>query len=235
VGMIVASRALGVLWNLGFPFVAINGVPFPATREHDTFEWFAEIFIPGAVGLATVAVTWAAVYATVSANRLAKDVENQRLAAENERSKEASIQRLQEMALSDARVLQRWVERLRGQVLHVDGRPPVSRTPLEQAEIDARVAFDQSLVPGAAELYELTRFDLDRRRKWLSISDGDSVMAKARRSRNIEQRMNRTKDRIRSWALDPEAQAARIQSELHLANDDEVAYLTLGEGLVNER
>ncbi|WP_156149280.1 hypothetical protein [Microbacterium foliorum] len=229
------SRAVGALWNVGFPFIVLNGVPVPAARDHDLFEWFAEIILPGIVGLATVAVTWAAVFAATSANRLAKDVETQRTKAAEERASEASKLRMQDMAIDDARVLHRWVvESLKPRYLRVGSEESPSRSQLEQAEIDARVALEQSLVPGADELLAMTRFDLKHLSKWLIPRDDDSVLTKAKKSMIRRKRLDRMNGRIRSWALDPQSETTRIRNDRQLADDDSVAYLMCGEGMIRE-
>lgn len=229
------SRALGSLWNVGFPFIVINGVPIPKSQGHSLFEWFAEIIIPAIVGLATVAVTWAAVYATKSANQLAKDVETQRALGAKDRADEAANQRLQDMAIGEARVLHRWVvESSKTRYMRFGSMPSDDRSPLEQSEVDARVTLEQSLVPGAAELLDVTSFDLGHRRDWLTHDEGDSVMVKAKKSMTYGKRTDRMNERIRSWALDPVAETPRIRKDLQLAHDDAVAYLTFGEGMIRE-
>ena len=105
--------------------------------------------------------------------------------------------------------------------------PP--RSPLEVAEVDARVELEQSIVPGAHDLYSLTKLDLDTRWQFLEDGTTDSEVVTAKKAAIAAMRMKRTQDRIRTWALDPEGEAARVAEERVLADDNIMSYLFFGE------
>lgn len=72
---------------------------------HDTFEWWANIWVPSLLGAATITV---AAVVSHNASRLARQVETSRLEDENRRDAEGARLRLIDMASRDARVLMRW-------------------------------------------------------------------------------------------------------------------------------
>lgn len=213
-------------------FVLLGGVQvtLPPT-EHDAFEWWAEIWIPSLVGLTTVVVSAVALIVSRNASVLARKVEEQRVAAETERHQDEQRSRLQSLALEDARKLQLWVvEHLNYRVVfHPIGEPIPPRSEHDQARIDAEVAFAQSIVPGAGSVFALTAFDLKSRRKFLAEPREETPQEKAVRASFTKRRDQRTRDRIRSWALDPIGQAPVIESEWVLAQTHEVDYLMFGE------
>lgn len=129
------------------------------------------------------------------------------------------------MALEEARALNRLVV----ETYVSDPRMPHHRSQLKQAEIDARVALEQSIVPGAETLYNITVYDLKNRSMYVMIHDEESVVSKARKRRIASMRRERTKDRIRAWALDPEAQVASLEAESRDIEDAPLDYLMFGE------
>jgi len=196
-----------------------------AEGEHDTFSWWAEIFIPALVGAGTVLVSYAAFVASRRATDVAAQFERQRELNEEQRAADERKRRLQDMALEEARALNRLVVETYG----ADRFMPHSRPELKQAEVDARVALEQSIVPGAEELYKITLYDLAKRDDYVRVSRDESVMRKARKSQIASRRWERTKRRIRAWALDPEAEAKRLSAESRDIEDAPVDYLMFGE------
>ncbi|KZE91944.1 hypothetical protein [Microbacterium sp. TNHR37B] len=199
--------------------------------QRDLFDWFASIWIPLFVGVATVVVSIAALVASSRATSLAREVERQRDAAEKERAAEAQRRRLIDMSVEEARALHRYViETLkprwpgRGRLLS-ESSPP--KSPLEQARDDARVMLEQSIVPGAQALLKVTERDLELRWEYLpeSAEEEDEERAEAERKQLQNDRIARTFARIREWALDPEQSERQIVLALNLATRDPERYL----------
>ena len=128
-------------------------------------------------------------------------------------------------ALEEARVLNRLVVET---YVSLPGMRD-QRSELKQAEIDARVALEQSIVPGAETLYGITVYDLKNRFMYIVIHDEESVLVKAWKRRIERRRHERTKGRIRAWALDPEAQVATLDAESRDIHDAPLDYLMFGE------
>ncbi|MBQ9915861.1 MAG: hypothetical protein IJO71_01500 [Microbacterium sp.] len=199
-------------------FVEVSG-------PHDAFSWWAEIFIPALVGAGTVLVSYAAFEASRRATEVAAELERQRELNEAQRSGDERKRRLQDMALEEARVLNRLVVET---YVSLPGMRD-QRSELKQAEIDARVALEQSIVPGAETLYGITVYDLKNRFMYIVIHDEESVLVKAWKRRIERRRHERTKGRIRAWALDPEAQVATLDAESRDIHDAPLDYLMFGE------
>jgi hypothetical protein len=204
--------------------------------SHDTFEWIAYIWLPALIGVATLAVSGVALWVSHRATVLAGKVEMQREAAADERAEDDRRRRLQEMAIDDARALRRYaVEAVRpslGHVSHSIGSAPPPRLPRVQAEIDARIQLEQSLVRGAGTLFELTQFDVDHRDAFLPEAIGFKVPGHEERA-DLREALRRARDhrmfdRIRQWGLDPERTAPLIDAELTLARTDPQNYLKIG-------
>jgi hypothetical protein len=217
--------------------MAAGGVVIHANDVlRDGFAWWSEIVIPSLVGLATVGVSVVAVVVSVNASRLARAVEDQRRRAEEERARDAGRARLQEMAIAEARALHRWVvEVTKPQAARILSRavfePNMPETSFQKAEVDAIVALEQSLVPGAPQLLELTQFDIENLDRYIRFHGGMGSVLHPEYQRVRRARLDRTFRRIREWAVDPEAMAPVIASELASAQDDAVNYLLFGESL----
>ena len=205
--------------------------PAPA---HDAFEWWAQIWIPALLGVATVGVSVVALWVSHRASVLASDVEAQRVRAAEERADDAARERLRTMALEEARVVHRWVAESQRAVSHsvhsILHSPPPARTPAQQARIDAEVALEQSLVPGASELLAITKLDLDWRWRFLRQDGAEGLIEHGDADEIYAERVARTFARIRAWALNPAGEAARIYVELKRAEVDPVEYLMMGHG-----
>ncbi|WOF23634.1 hypothetical protein N8K70_02840 [Microbacterium betulae] len=201
--------------------------------DYLTFEWWAQIWIPAALGAATVVVSIAALVASGRATKLAHDVERQRVAAQDERERTERRLRLQEMALVEARALQRWLSEVRHQRIGF-GRSaaltsPLPRSDAEEARLDAEVLLTQSLVPGAQLLFDLTSYDI--RSRDLVVPDGrdtdegERAVAYGRLDENDE----RTAARIRDWALDPEGSLDQMKRDWNMVSDDGSEYIFGGD------
>lgn len=206
---------------------------------HDTFEVWAQIVIPSILGAATLAVSVVAVLVSLNASRLAHAVERQREAAAEERAQEASKARLVDMAIREAKLLRLWVlgehsPRIWGRRMHRFDEPEPPRSPVEAARIEARVELEQSVVPGAQDLFAITVFDIETRLKHVMHDARASEETNAQRAAIYARRLARTEERIRAWALDPEGEAPRIAEEYRLALDDQLEYLMFGEGLIRD-
>lgn len=214
---------------------AVTPEPTPSSTlttapDPTLFEWFAEIWIPSLLGLATVAVGVVALIISHRATELAKDVEAQREKAAKQREEDDRRRRILDMATEEARTLHRYVVETLRHRIHL-GRPdsgPPRRSPAEQASIDARVALEQSLVVGASDLFAITKFDLENR--WQHIpeplsygEDGYDEQERFARAKASD-RMKRTMARIRNWASNPELTAPEIAEDLRLALEDSETY-----------
>ncbi len=202
--------------------------------SRDLFAWLAEFWIPLIGIVATVVVSAIALIASNRAQKLAGQLEAERDADQRQRYAEDRARRLREMAIEEARALYRWLaeaKRRRGwfAVQRRMGDPPPPREPHEQAQVDAEVMLQQSIVPGAQELFEVTEFDLKHR--WSLLPESDAEEFKEVRASIIRERQERTRSRIREWALDPEGEAEGIVAELESIEADEQAYLLIGHDL----
>lgn len=95
--------------------------------------------------------------------------------------------------------------------------------------MDARVSLEQSIVPGAELLLRLTEYDIDNASTYVRHSQDDSERVKAAKLAIYTRRQDRTKKRIRSWALDPEPVARELEVENSFVEDSPVDYLMFGE------
>lgn len=216
-------------------FLTLNGVEIGAINAlgHDVFAWWAEIWIPVAVGLTTVFVSVAALVASARATRLARLVESQREAAEAERAKDAGRQRLQDMAVNEARALVRWVM-VAAHDFHWSHRKLSDVTPSSHGPTlrhDARAMLEASLVPGAASLLDIIDAEInvfwgrkpdamfmpDRRIRSMPMFANSSILEQ----QVPAARQERMLTRIRSWALDPYAAQPLLAAELAALRADE--------------
>jgi len=139
------------------------------------------------------------------------------------------------MAITEARALHRWLAELdqrRGGYFRLGrsvSEPPPPREPHVQAKVDAEVMLQQSIVPGALELYELTAYDVKHR--WSLIPDRDDETLAGIRDDMLRTRRDRTRNRIREWALDPESRLESLEQELALTDDNPTEYLLVGHDL----
>lgn len=196
--------------------------------EHDAFEWWAEIWIPSLVGIATVGVSAVALWVSHRATVLARAVETQREKAADEREREARQLRLQELALEDARTLNRWIVEAYNRSWR-RATAENGRSEREQARIDAAVALEQSIVPGADDLLAITKYDIENMGLYLATYNEESDESRERKDRIYSARNRRSKERIRRWALNPEKLAPAIATELAQIDDDPINYLMFGE------
>ena len=200
---------------------------------HDIFDWWANIWVPALLGIATIAVAVVAVVISRNASRLARQLETTRIEDDRRRETGAAKSRLIELAVRDAQVLLRWTveatQRRRGFHTTPVGGPPQPKTPLEVARTDAAVQLAISLVPGANPLLQITEFDLANRYEYLpDAGDRDDDPASLRRQSILRARDKRMFERIKSWGLDPEAQQTSIESDLRMADRDPENYLKIG-------
>ncbi|GAA2895309.1 hypothetical protein [Microbacterium esteraromaticum] len=198
------------------------------------FQWWAEIWIPAGTGTATLVVSGIALWVSHRATRMAEKVEEQRQAAEVERTADELRRRLIEMAIGEARVLQRWViEQTRPGLfwsqLNRNRNHPSQRSAVEQAKINARVALTQSLVPGADDLLRITTFDLENLHLYIAQQTKDSDETNAARANMLERRIERTTTRIRFWGLDPIQTAREVERDLRLIDGSPLEYLMFGD------
>lgn len=221
---VLRGWSLGVLM-LGM-FVLLGGVteatPPP---EHDAFAWWADIFIPALVGAGTILVSYAAFAASRRATDVAAELARQREVDDAQRATDERKRRLQDLALGEARALNRLVvETYLAFPDQINARPEYM-----EAEVDARVALEQSIVPGAETLYDITLYDLKNRFLYVIVHDEESVVQKATKNRIASKRRERTKSRIRAWALDPEAEVAKLEAEYRNIRAAELGYLMFGQ------
>lgn len=207
------------------------------TQSRDSFTWLADFWIPVIGIVATVAVSAIALIASNRAQKLAGQLEAQRDADQRRRYEEERARRLREMAIEEARALYRWLaeaNRRRGWFRTGRGinESPPPREPHEQAQVDAEVMLQQSIVPGAQELFEITAFDLKHR--WSLLPDSDIEELQDVRTALVRERQERTRSRIREWALDPEGESESIADELGSIEIDKQSYLLVGHELTWE-
>jgi hypothetical protein len=220
-------------------FLALNGVEVAINAlGHDAFTWWSQIWIPAAVGLTTVFISVAALVASSRATDLARSVERQREAAATERAKDAGRQRLQDMAVSEARALTRWVMVATHDFHWVHKKVsevgPSSHGPTLRD--DARAMLEASLVPGAGILLDIIEAEIagffkrkpdpmfmpdrkisERQHMYANSSILEEQVPIARRERILT--------RIRSWALDPYAAQPLLTAELAALSSDEDRFL----------
>jgi hypothetical protein len=201
---------------------------------HDVFEWWAEVWIPAALGLVTVLVGVVAVVVSRNASRLAHRIETMRFEDESRREVEAARLRLAELAGRDARVLLRWVLESIGRrpwfgAVRRAGEPTPPRSPLEVAAMDASVELELSFVPGASELLRLTKFDVENLRSFVPEYERDEPQEREDlRAAIIEARERRMLERIKGWGLDPSGALSHIMRDLRMSEDDPENYLKIG-------
>ena len=198
------------------------------------FQWWAEIWIPAAVGVTTLGVSGIALWVSHRATVIARKVEDQRQAAEEERTSHELHRRLVGMAVEEARLLQRWVieetqpGRFWMRTTPMNSAPP-PRTEAEQARVDAYVALTQSLVPGADDLLRITSYDLDNLNRYISYDSHDADELNEKRADIRSQRVARATTRIRLWGLDPIGESAAVERELQSIDDSPAEYLMFGQ------
>lgn len=207
-------------------------------RMHDWFDWLSLVLLPGLAGAGTVAVSIAALVSSSRAQALSRKIEAQRGLDEKRRDHDARREKLQGMAIDEARALHRLVtERVRPRSYRpvASGHPLSSAATgspaLDQARVDAEVMLRQSIVPGAEELLEITLFDLANR--WSKLPENVDQWSEFRKFL-VAERHERMIGRIREWALNPEVESERITSEWRMAQDDALAYLLVGHELTWE-
>lgn len=211
---------------------------------HDTFEWWAYIWIPLALGATTVFVSVVALVASARATRIAHEVERQREAAAEERTADERRRRVQAMAIEEARVLTRWamvaIERWYWAGDKVEETGEARHGPTLAHE--ARAVLGQSLVPGAKELLEVTEFEIDgfhqhkpdpmympdRRIRHAPSATASSEILSEQVPRY---RRNRILSRIRDWALDPEVSQYEIASDLEQIHANPDAFMDYRRGI----
>ncbi|WP_240191245.1 hypothetical protein [Microbacterium hominis] len=230
---------------MGTLFVLLNGLPAALTDapiERDAFTWWSEIYLPAALGLATVFVSIAAIVASGRATRLAHQVEQERELAEAQRLAEERRRRVTDMSITEARALTAWVfldtESWSARHRKYDEVGPDRH--VGTAKHRARVMLEQSLVPGAQDLLEITELELDMFRS--NVPD-PSYMPDARWSAPASAysditsqavptyRRDRILTRIRSWALDPKEMEGAIGDALDYARSQPSRYWDYREGL----
>lgn len=197
----------------------------------EVFDWWAEIWIPSALGVATVVVAVAALIASARATRMSQNVERYRIADEQRRRSDADRDRLIAMSQKEARLLLRWVHEayVAGPwpVMYPLGAPPPPPTPLKITEVEATTALEISLVPGAAMVLELTQFDLSHRHEGTEEGSEGLVSDAIPRARR-----ERTTRRIAAWGRDPEAALDHLQlSYAVMTNDSRSYFEELGRSL----
>jgi len=165
---------------------------------HDAFDWWSSVWIPASVGIASLLIAAAALISSRRAVKIANDSEKAR-----------RVDMVRSIAREDARLVARWVELkdMRGRVDRV-----------ESARFEAAIAMASSIVPGAAGLWELTEFETENRDSYLRGGQIPKRIA-------IRDRSQRTRQRIRSWAADPEGSVQQIDADLALKRADENSYL----------
>lgn len=217
--------------------------PAPTALEHDVFQWFAEIWIPTALGLVTVFVSIVALVISHRATKIAILVEDQRVAGENARDLRAREDRLQDMAVAEARALTRWVnaaaKNYHWRLASLDKVSESVHGPTLEAE--ARVLLEQSLVPGANELLELVALEVehlyhyvpdamympDRVLEGISGAYADSKLLSGVSPRRRE----RVLSLIRRWSSDPSGSLREVRSALQQAESNPDEYWDYRRGL----
>ncbi|WP_133411794.1 hypothetical protein [Agromyces badenianii] len=200
-----------------------------------TYDWFADIWIPLALGVATVVVAVAAVKASHRAGELAGKIEQMRMDEDKRRHAEDRRARVLDMAAEQGGLLWKWVDLSRNVRFGMIGSGPLTpeRDP-EVARLNAESALRQSLVPGAHDILELTMIDVRRRGEYLPKStqrmdeDTGELVRDRVREGLLDARDERTLSRIREWALEPIEQAPAVASELERARTDPENYLKIG-------
>jgi len=203
---------------------------------HDTFEWWAQIIIPSTVGVLTLFISGVALWVSHRSTVLAKEVERQREVAAVEREAEAARTRLQDLAIEESRSLYRHVTEATSRSLDFwplsrrINEPPRPRTALETTRIEAETALKHSLVPGAADLWEITVFDLKNRDARLPDDRNapEEESPEMLSDRFVYARDQRTFERIRRWALDPQKESLALVHELDFARKNQPAYVRAG-------
>lgn len=198
----------------------------------DIFEWWAYIWIPSLLGVATLGVAVVAVVVSRNASRLAHQIEASRVEDDRRRDVAEARHRLFNMAADDARALRRWFVEARRAPNFFRTRgindPPPPQLPHEMAKTNAVVQLEQSLVPGALDLLRLTEFDLKNRLEFLPdyVQDEPAESELVRRQ-IVEARDNRSLNRIRDWGLDPETNLDAVARDLASMSDDSENYLKI--------
>lgn len=199
-----------------------------------TYDWLVEVWIPVALGIATVVVAVAAVKASNRAGELAEKVEHIRIEEERRRRAEEQRTRVLGMAYQQAQLLWTWFD------LSKSGSWTGPRTGAVAPERDpnvarraAEAALHHSMVPGAPELLELTTWDLAHQFDRLPEEQPDendeygNAVASDFHEAQIRARRARATKRFRDWGLDPFAAEQGILEDLSRAKSDPDGYLRM--------
>lgn len=167
------------------------------------------IWLPLFVGGASVAVALVALFVSHRATAIARESERLRVADDMSRRHEDARRELLQMARDEARLLQKWVRLTANYMPHFGPSAlPDDKNP-SLARVAAQTALEQSFVPGAGLIFRLTAEEMDRRFELAELeADGGA------RDVAYRQNVDRTLERIRGWALDPEGSVAGIEADL---------------------
>ncbi len=189
---------------------------------HDNFAWWASIWIPAFVGVATGAVAVIALLASHRAETIARDSERSRLAGIADQVEIAARERLLDMAQDESKLLRKYV------ILNWRVRPrsgPTQDGDPENALVAAEVALEHSFVPGGADLWKLTKLEVDN--NWTRMpAEAEQIpgvhnsTAVALRNEISEKRRVRTIQRLSRWGRDPQSEVDSIKSDLKSAAED---------------
>lgn len=208
-------------------------IEFATPVIRDAFDWWAGIVIPSIIGAGSVLVSIVALVTSRNASRLAREVDSQREKAAEERAADAARERRRDMSVREGKLLRRWVFEARKPRFGIRtvpiGSAPPPPSPLEQAETEARVELEHSLVPGAVLILAMTEFDIQNRTRHIEADSAEGMWRSAVFHRILERRDERTDGRIRAWAVDPDGQQALLHREYHEMQDDSMSYLFFGE------
>ncbi|TAJ47311.1 MAG: hypothetical protein EPO52_12490 [Herbiconiux sp.] len=202
----------------------------PIAEPPTAFGFWAELIIPSIIGLATIVVGVAAVVTSVKAGQLARSIEGNRIADANDRHKEADRQRILAMAQAEAKSLRRWVlVALSDMHWEYRNSEDVSGPTGSTSRDEAQVELEQSLVPGADDLFHITALEI--RHYYGKMPDAvfmpdkvgndpayprsallDTAVPRVRRERIL--------DRISAWAREPAAHSPSVRRDLTEASRD---------------
>ncbi|MDD7930090.1 hypothetical protein [Microbacterium thalli] len=235
---------IAVLLALVLVVVGGQSLRFRDSVERDAFEWWAEIVLPSIMGAATVLISAVALISSSRATRLASEVDKQRVEAESARAREESLRYLRGMAVGEARTLAAWAFTL------LDDPNAEKRTLAEVGPdkhvptLRRRVVVElgQSLVPGAHEIYAITKMELENHRNFLPYAGWmpDAVVPVGTHGDPHSQalsvdvanfRRRRMLGRIRDWAHDPQAKTPLIIDEIASATESLADHMDYRQGL----
>ncbi|MDQ0894444.1 hypothetical protein [Agromyces ramosus] len=193
-----------------------------------TFDWVVELWIPLALGIATVVVAVAAVRASSRAGQLAEKVEMVRIEEESRRVDENRRQRVLDMAQTEARLLWTWFDLELSSFWRFQRPTPEPERDPAIAKRAAQAALAHSFVPGARAMFEITEFDIRNRHADLPADEVDEFgteHASPEAEAITQTRDERTLGRIHDWALDPFEAAGRVEAELEMTRMQPAFYL----------